>query len=440
MARRSARTMIAVAAAACLTLAACGQGENPADADAGGDEGGGEDSGDVELRFTWWGADLRHRLTQETIDAFEAEHPGITVTPEYTDWNGYWDRLATTAAAGDLPDIIQMDEKYLRTYAEQGSLLDLSTLEALDTGEIDPGALPSGEVDGGLYGLVTSVNAYSMITNATLLEQAGIEAPDDSSWTWEEFAQTAQAVTEGTDDDVWGMQGLGIADGDLNVWARQVGDTQWTAEGTFGVSQDTLSEWWQYVVELAETGAMPPPAVMEEKRAAGQESSAVATNTAAFGLWWSNQYAALSESSGDELLLLRPPRHEAGGEAGLYYKPSMFWSAAADTEHPEEVALFLDFLANSPDAGEILLVERGVPSNLAVREHVTPLLDEAGQTTVAFIDDISDEVGAAPAVTPQGASEFEPTLQRHNLDVLFGNLSPQDAAAQLTADTEAMIE
>ncbi len=439
MARRSARTTIAVAVAACLALAACGQGENPADADAPADGGGGGD-GDVELRFAWWGADLRHRLTQEVIDAFEAEHPGITVTPKYTDWNGYWDRLSTTAAAGDLPDIIQMDEKYLRTYAEQGSLLDLSTLPGLDTGEIDPGALPSGEVDGGLYGLVSSVNAYAMVTNATLLEQAGVEVPDDDTWTWEEFAAAAQAVTEGTDDGAWGMQGMGIADGDLNVWARQVGDTQWTDEGTFGISEGTLAEWWQYVVGLADSGAMPPPAVMEEKRSAGQESSGIATNTAAFGLWWSNQYAALSSSSGDELLLLRPPRHESDGESGLYYKPSMFWSAAADTEHPEEVALFLDFLANSPAAGEILLVERGVPSNLAVREHVTPLLDDAGRTTVSFIDDIADEVGEAPAVTPQGASEFETTLQRHNLEVLFGNLSPQEAAVQLTADVAAMIE
>lgn len=438
--------MIAVAAAACLSLAACGQGDNPADAgvdadsgsDADGSDAGGGD-GDVELSFTWWGADLRHRLTQEVIDAFEDEHPGITITPEYTDWTGYWDRLATKAAAGDLPDIIQMDEKYLRTYAEQGSLLDLSTLEGLDTGEIDPGALPSGEVDGGLYGLVASVNAYAMVTNTTLLDEAGVEAPDDGSWTWAEFAQTAQAVTEGTDDGVWGMQGLGIADGDLNVWARQVGDTQWTGDGTFGVSEETLHEWWQYVVGLAESEAMPPPAIMEEKRSAGQESSGVATNTAAFGLWWSNQYAALSESSGDELALLRPPRQEPGGESGLYYKPSMFWSASAHTEHPEEVALFLDFLANSPAAGEILLVERGVPSNLTVREHVTPLLDEAGQTTVAFIDDIADEVGTAPAVTPQGASEFEATLQRYNLDVLFGNLAPEDAAAQLVAEVAAMI-
>lgn len=436
MFRRSVRT-VAVAAAAFVALAACGQGDNPAQPNA--DDAGGTGEG-VELRFAWWGADLRHRLTQEVIDAFEAEHPGITIVPEYTDWTGYWDRLATTAAGGDLPDIIQMDEKYLRTYAEQGSLLDLDTLEGLDTSDIDPGALPSGEVDGGLYGIVSAVNAYAMVTNTTLLEEAGVPLPDDTTWTWEDFAATALAVTEGTGDGVHGMQGLGIADGDLNIWARQVGESQWTEDGAFGVSPETLTEWWEYVAGLEQSGAMPPPAAMEEKRAAGQESSGTATNTAAFGLWWSNQYAALSSSSGDELALLRPPRQEPDGESGLYYKPSMFWSASADTEYPEEVALFLDFLTSSTEAGEILLVERGVPSNLAVREHITPLLDDAGQTTVAFVDGVADEVGPAPVVTPQGGSEFEAHLQRYNLEVLFGNLSPQEAAEQLTADVEDMLE
>src|SRR5699024_10657260 len=131
MMRRRATMGIAALSIATFGLSACGQGENPADP---GDEG---DPGDVQLRFAWWGADLRHRLTQEVIDAFEAEHPGITVSAEYSDWNGYWDRLSTTAATGQLPDIFQMDEKYLRTYAEQGSLLDLAALEGLPTDSLD---------------------------------------------------------------------------------------------------------------------------------------------------------------------------------------------------------------------------------------------------------------------------------------------------------------
>ena len=73
----------------------------------------------VTLSFTWWGNDARHAITEQLIAAFEAEHENITIEPQYTDWAGYWDKLATTVAAGDAPDIIQMDEKQLSTYAAQ---------------------------------------------------------------------------------------------------------------------------------------------------------------------------------------------------------------------------------------------------------------------------------------------------------------------------------
>ena len=82
----------------------------------------------MTLSFTWWGNDVRHEITEQLIAAFEAEHENITIEPQYTDWAGYWDKLATTVAAGDAPDIIQMDEKQLSTYAANGVLLDLGTL------------------------------------------------------------------------------------------------------------------------------------------------------------------------------------------------------------------------------------------------------------------------------------------------------------------------
>ena len=116
------------------------------------------------LRFTWWGTDSRHKTTQKVIDAYEAEHPNVTINGEFGEWAGYWDKLATAVAARDAPDIIQMDEKYLRDYAGRGALLDLKTSPTCSrTGEFDENALKSGEFDGGLYGLTTGVNAYSIL-------------------------------------------------------------------------------------------------------------------------------------------------------------------------------------------------------------------------------------------------------------------------------------
>nr|HML49118.1 carbohydrate ABC transporter substrate-binding protein [Clostridia bacterium] len=40
----------------------------------------------VELRFAWWGAQLRHDITQQMIDKYTELHPNVTIIPEFYDW------------------------------------------------------------------------------------------------------------------------------------------------------------------------------------------------------------------------------------------------------------------------------------------------------------------------------------------------------------------
>src|SRR5699024_2122901 len=84
---------------------------------------GGE--GDGALRIYWWGGDLRNGLTREALELFSDAHEDIEVSPEYSEWTGYWDKLATQFAGGDAPDVLQMDEAYIDSYGTQSSLLDL---------------------------------------------------------------------------------------------------------------------------------------------------------------------------------------------------------------------------------------------------------------------------------------------------------------------------
>ena len=214
----------AVAAIGSLTLAACGQGENPADpadddaptADATGD------GGEATIRFSWWGSDTRHQLNQELIDAFEAEHPGITVTPDYTDWGGYWDKLATQTAGGDTPDVIMQEERYLREYAERGVLANLADHD-IDTSKIDESILGSGEFNDGLWGIPTGVNVRVMMADPQIFADAGVEMPDDETWTWQDYHDLMVEVSANTDAGVYGAQDFGMIEPDLSIWARQHG-------------------------------------------------------------------------------------------------------------------------------------------------------------------------------------------------------------------------
>src|SRR5699024_8805963 len=118
----------------------------------------------------------------------------------------------------------QMDEKYLSTYAAQEQLADLSSSDIVDTENIDPSVLPAGEIDGSLYALVASVNTYSLVANTEILDDVGVQIPDDTTWSWDEFVDFTQKVSESTGADTYALQHWGMDDGGLQLWARQHGE------------------------------------------------------------------------------------------------------------------------------------------------------------------------------------------------------------------------
>lgn len=421
--------LAAAGAALLLLTAACGGSGDSADGDDG-----------VTLRFTWWGSDVRHEATQEVIDAFEAEHPDISVTGEFGEWSGYWDKLATTVAAGDAPDVIQMDEAYLREYASRGALLDLSTLDGLDTSAYEESTLATGAIDDGLYGLSAGINSYAFLANPAIFRAAGVEMPDDTSWTWDDYIDVSTRITENTDDGVYGSQSFGNEQAALTVWARQRGESLFTEEGEVAFSEETLVSFFEHTLAMQDAGAVPPASVTAEENSIALDQGVTATGQVALGFMWSNQLHAASTAAGEDLVLLRLPSVEGSAEAnGGYYKSSMFWSASARTEHPEEVALFLDFLANSEEAGAILLAERGVPPNNDVRAAVTDELDRADAAAVEYIEDIGDEIGEAPAPPPVGGASVQKIFQRYVGEVLFERMSPADAAPAMIDELSAEV-
>ncbi|NEE01856.1 ABC transporter substrate-binding protein [Phytoactinopolyspora halotolerans] len=417
--RRFLLTAAAGLAGTAVLLAACGGSDDTSS------PGEGED---VTLRFTWWGSDVRHQATQEMIDAFEAEHPNITIEPEFGEWSTYWDKLATQVAANDAPDIIQMDELYLREYAGRNALLDLSAEEALDTSAYDEATLATGEFDGGLYGLSAGVNSLSIFANQSIFDEAGVELPDDETWTWEEYAELAAEITDNTPDGVYGSAAFGQNESLFTIWARQHGESLYS-ENDIAFSPETLASFFEPTLAMQETGAVPPASSTVEDFTIALDQNLLATNKVAMGFAWSNQLHAYTEASGEEMVLLRMPSQTGSStENGAFYKSSMFWSVSSRTEHPEEAAMFLDFIVNSQEAGEILLAERAVPPNGAIREAITDQLSEADAQAVAYIEDIADEIGDAPAPPPVGAADTQQVFQRYASEILFERMSPQDGA------------
>ncbi|QDG68935.1 extracellular solute-binding protein [Pseudarthrobacter sp. NIBRBAC000502772] len=427
--RRFRKTgVVAAAAAVVLALGACGGGASPQ-----------SDGGPVELRFSWWGSDKRAQLTQAAIAAFEAENPDIKIKPEYGDWSGYWDKLATQVAANDAPDIIQMDEKYITEYSTRGALLDLSKYE-VDTSKLDKAALNAGKSEDGLTGIAAGINAATILANPAVFKAAGVELPDDKTWTWEDFGRISAELTGKSPKGTYGSAAYGTDEASLGVWLRQNGKSLYTSDGKLGFEPSDIADWWAFLKELSEKKAVPSASEVVEAEAAALDQSGLATGKNGLAFWWSNQLPALEKAAGTDLQILRfPSTTGKAADAKLWYKASQFWSASSRTKHPVETAKFINFLANNTKAGEALLADRGVYPNSDVRTAIEPKLTPADIKVVKFIDQIKGELGEAPAPPPKGAGAIQEIVKRYTSEVLFNRLSTEEAGKRAVDEMKSAI-
>ena len=417
----------------CLLLpVACAPG-------AGRSQPGSDAEGSVTLRVSTWGNDSRIRLTQQAADAFMAANPDIKVSIENSEWGSYWEKLATTTAANDAPDVIQMDESYIAAYGSRDALLDLDTAKNdLDLSAMDAKVLDTGKVGGTLVGAPIGVANFSVAVNPEVLKKAGVSMPDDKTWTWDQLADSAAQVSEKLGSQgVYGLDNFGAGAAELGAWTRQKGEEVWPTDGP-GVSEATLTSFFDYANELIARKATPPASLQVENTSAPLDASLFATNKAAFHLLFHTQVSAFGTASGTEMKLLRIPTQAAGESPKMVNKASMYWSVSARSEHPEASAKLIDFLLTDPAATKILTTERGIPAIPAVQQEVAPLLDPQAKIALEFSQTVAPELVPPPQVTPANASGFGGEFTTTATDVLFGKTSSADGAAKVLSIIEGM--
>jgi multiple sugar transport system substrate-binding protein len=416
-----------------LIAASCSSGDS-------GEGGEAAEEGPVTIRFSWWGSDERAELTEQAIAAFEEAHPDIDVEGEFIDWEGYWDRLATATAAQDMPDVLMQEERFLREYASRGALLDLSeyTDGTIDTSKLDPLVMETGQVEDGLYALASGVNVYGILANPQLFADLGVQMPDDATWTWQDYVETATALSQASGGEVFGAQDYGSNEAGFKIYARQQGQDLYNADGGIGFEPATLASWWELSLELRDRGGTPPADLtIEEQQTSGPEESLLGTGQAAMAWFWSNQLGAASEALGQDLVMLRPPGETQFDRGGMFLKPAMAYAVSSQTEHPEAAATFVNFMLNDPAAIDVIGSDRGLPANLEERERITSGLEAAQAAEAEFIADITDELEDSANTPPVGAGVTVDILQRLNEEVLTNRLTPAEAAEQFISEVEA---
>jgi len=397
-------------------------------------------SGETSLRLSTWGNDTRLELTQQAVDAFTKANPNITVTIENSEWNSYWDKLATTTAANDAPDVIQMDESYIAAYGSRDALLDLDQVkDTVDLSEMNSTVLDTGKVSGALVGAPVGVTNYAIGVNPQILQDAGLEMPDDTTWTWDDLAEMAAEVTAKLGaDGIYGLDMFGTNSTELSFWARQRGEEVWPSDGETPITAATITSYFDYAAKLIEMGATPPASVQIENVTGAQDASQFATNKAAFHPLYNTQISSFGATTGNELQLLRLPAQKTGKSAGLVNKASMYWSISARTEHSEAAAKLVDFLLTDPAATKILGTERGIPAIASVQDAIAPQLDPQATVALKYTQAVAPDLVAPPQVTPANASGFTPEFLNVSTEAMFDQISSTDAADKTLSIIESM--
>ncbi len=399
----------------------------------GGGGTGGNADGDAEIRFSIWGAGDRAGRMQQVIDAFEAQHTDISVELEYADWAAYWDRLSTSIAAGDAPDVFMQEDRYIGDYARRGVLADLGEL-GVETADIDQTLLSAGEIDGTLYGIPTGANVMGMAISPQVFADAGVEIPDDTTWTWDDYVDIANEISAAL-PGTYGTTDYTTNDVGPAVYFRQHGQSLFDEDGALGYDDELMAEWFQRSLDLQRSGGQPPA---DNGLALPLEDTPLAQGRGAIvPIVWSAQLAPLATLSGVDLEILRIPGESEHDRPGMYFKPGMFVSQSARTSYPEAAATFVDFLVNDPIVGETFGTELGMPANLAVREAITPDLSESERIVADYMDALDGVIVDSPPTLPNGAGEATAILQRATAEVLFERLTPAQAAERVRQELES---
>ncbi|MGL5152179.1 MAG: ABC transporter substrate-binding protein [Clostridium sp.] len=147
---------------------------------------------EVSLQF-WgdWTGDGEKRM-DKMIEDFNKEYPNIKI--DYVPYPELTDKLLTSVAAGESPDILFWDRFLTPTYAEKGFLLPIDDLIKKNNVDLDvyyKSGIDEFTYKDKLYGLPVISDTRVMAVNTKMFKDAGVEVPT----TWDELIAAGKKLT-----------------------------------------------------------------------------------------------------------------------------------------------------------------------------------------------------------------------------------------------------
>ncbi|MCI9888242.1 extracellular solute-binding protein [Micrococcales bacterium 31B] len=379
-----------------------------------------------ELRVAWWGAEVRAQVTQLVIEAYGRLGTGFALTGESVGWGDYPATLEAAIEASELPDVLQLNADLVADLSARGLLADLGEQGGvLNLSDLEGGPLERVRMNGRQVSVPSGVDAQGILINVKVLRDAGVEVPRGDAWTWSEYRELARRVQQGSPAGTYGAAAQGYAE----PWAVQRDGGLYGANGD-KVSQSTVQSVFEFQRGLIAAQAAPPwPEALADATAAPAQRL-FAQGRLGMQPGWSADLFTYAALGGLEMAMVPPPRQdEGGGSSGVYLKSTMQWAVSARSENPQAAAAFVSYLVNSTEAPALQKTDRGVPSNVKVRDAIRATFTGIDLARLNYVDRVAGDSVPEPPVPPGGTAL---TLQR--LETAFATLQGEGMTVAAAAE------
>lgn len=405
-----------------------------------------------EIRFSWWGGQLRNQKTDEILQLFEQENPGVSVVRENADWTPYWERLTIQVAGKNEPCTIQMQTRWLATYAKPDILRPLDDL--VESGALDVTGIPepvlnsSRGADGKLYMIPSGVFYFALMRNVQQAEAAeaaaGIE-PLEYPYSWEDFETYLRAVKDHLPEGTVPSRNMGSLQDAFVVWVQSRGEKVF--DGTnVAFSKETATEWFAFWDKLRDEGLTESPEEMMAEVGAMTEESGLPNGRQMIGVAPPNQLGSVQKIAdtvqpGSKIdIMLYPTGSDGTVGIDLGANGIAIGANCPPEKLPASVA-WINFFTQDARAAQIYQSDNGVVAidALAEAQATNP---ETQPTQVRMIEIYRQAAPTAkPVFWPAGGYQaLTENLGRANEAVAFDQLSPEQGAEQLMADLQQQID
>ncbi|MNZ72952.1 putative ABC transporter substrate-binding protein YesO [compost metagenome] len=219
-----------------------------------------------------------------------------------------------------------------------------------------------------------------------------------------------------------------------------VGDKLY-ADNKLGYQDEHLKEWLQMWQDARKEGIAPTAnltaSFLPLSNADPNKDALLKGSVAIMGPTWIGSFPAYENIMKDKVDMIAYPHME---QTGSVLQTAMFMSASADSKHPKEAAMFIDFLVNSEEAADILETERGLPENKKIRTYLDPKFTDRDRKMIAMLEHVSGSQPAWYDAGPKGAGEvtklFEQLVQKQQFD----KASIDEVVAEFRQEADKIFE